>query len=391
MRTLTRSGISLFALCAASLAGPVPALAVDRGRNRRMDDPVLVGGGSDVWARFNAPQLSEDLPGKPTVVVINDPGGGSTKGKPLPRARPDGLTILAPRARPSSPMLATRGCATITPTGTDHRVADRRRRLRHPGVRRRRPRRARRALNGIRCATPARARPQLDLVPLLGFKLMGLDVQHVFGFKGRGDGRLAFERGEVNIDYQTSSAYIQSVVQPLVDAGQAVPLFSWGALDADGDLVRDPTFPDLPHFGEAYEAATGRRRGPNTMPTSPSSPPVFRRRRWWSCRRYAGRHRRRLRAGGDGHDGRLPLSRRQGARHLRAGVGRCAETLYEGAPISPRSARVHDRVARRGLRRPTPNSGRAGWMAAPAHQFGRTRQWLIPFRARRAADLSAYG
>jgi hypothetical protein len=79
----------------------------------------------------------------------------------------------------------------------------------------------------------------------------------VFGFKGRGDGRLAFERGEVNIDYQTSSAYIQSV-QPLVDAGQAVPLFSWGALDDDGNLVRDPTFPDLPHFGEAYEMLTGQ-------------------------------------------------------------------------------------------------------------------------------------
>ena len=96
----------------------------------------------------------------------------------------------------------------------------------------------------------------LDLVPLLGFKQMGLQVQHVFGFKGRGDGRLAFERGETNIDYQTSSAYIKNV-QPMVEAGSAVPLFSWGVLDEEGNLIRDPAFPDIPNFAEAYEMLKG--------------------------------------------------------------------------------------------------------------------------------------
>ena len=75
-----------------------------------------------------------------------------------------------------------------------------------------------------------------------GFKLLGLNVRPIFGMSGRGPGRLAFERGEVNIDYQTSTAYLRNVV-PLIEQGEAVPLFSWGALDADGNLVRDPTFP----------------------------------------------------------------------------------------------------------------------------------------------------
>ena len=70
--------------------------------------------------------------------------------------------------------------------------------------------------------------------------------------KGRGAGRLAFERGETNIDYQTSSAYLKKVT-PLVEGGKAVPIMTWGALDAQGNLVRDPTFPDLPHFAEVYE------------------------------------------------------------------------------------------------------------------------------------------
>jgi hypothetical protein len=98
----------------------------------------------------------------------------------------------------------------------------------------------------------------LDLVPLLAFKILGLDVQAVMGMKGRGDGRLAFERGEATIDYQTSSAYLANVV-PMIEAGNAQPLFSWGSLDEDGNLVRDPTFPDLPHFAEAYEMAKGEK------------------------------------------------------------------------------------------------------------------------------------
>ena len=32
---------------------------------------------------------------------------------------------------------------------------------------------------------------------------------------------------------------------------------TWGALDDSGNLVRDPTFPDLPHFAEVYEMVHG--------------------------------------------------------------------------------------------------------------------------------------
>ena len=46
---------------------------------------------------------------------------------------------------------------------------------------------------------------------------------------------------------------------PLVKKGEAVPLFSWGILDANGNLARDPNFPDLPHFEEAYEIVHGKK------------------------------------------------------------------------------------------------------------------------------------
>src|SRR5690606_10023480 len=46
-----------------------------------------------------------------------------------------------------------------------------------------------------------------DLTILQIFDLLGVDLQATFGFEGRGPARLALERGEINIDYQTTSAY----------------------------------------------------------------------------------------------------------------------------------------------------------------------------------------
>ena len=96
----------------------------------------------------------------------------------------------------------------------------------------------------------------LDIIPLLAMDLLDIEVKAVFGMKGRGAGRLAFERGETNIDYQTSSSYLKKVT-PLVEEGGAIPIMTWGALDDSGNLVRDPTFPDLPHFAEVYEMVHG--------------------------------------------------------------------------------------------------------------------------------------
>lgn len=253
-------GLALGAAAAASLAGPAAAEVSFAGKTIEWIIPFSAGGGSDTWARFNAPLLGKYLPGNPTIVVVNEPGGGSTKGSNLfaARARPDGLTLLGtsgstqfpyllgdPRVRydyadwkivmasPTGGVVYTSPSTGVTKTSEIEKLV------------------------GQKLIYASQGATSLDLVPLLGFKQLGLDVQHVFGFKGRGDGRLAFERGETNIDYQTSSAYIKNV-QPLVEAGTAVPLFSWGALDEDGNLVRDPTFPDLPNFGEAYKTLTGK-------------------------------------------------------------------------------------------------------------------------------------
>jgi tripartite-type tricarboxylate transporter receptor subunit TctC len=261
-RSLTRrSFMAAAAALAVSVAGaPAPAPAADfSGQTIEWIIPYGTGGGSDVWARFVAPYLTKYLPGNPTVVVQNVPGGGSITGTNqfAQRARPDGLTILGTSGSTQFPYLLgdprvqyeyrdwevvlaspTGGVVYTNPEFGIESAADMAKLRDHELI------------------YASQGATSLDLVPLLAFKVMELNFRPVFGFEGRGPGRLAFERGETNIDYQTSSAYLSNVV-PLVEEGKAVPLFSWGALDAEGNVVRDPTFPDLPSFPEAYEMMAG--------------------------------------------------------------------------------------------------------------------------------------
>jgi tripartite-type tricarboxylate transporter receptor subunit TctC len=221
--------------------------------------PFSESGGSARWANFFAPLLSEALPGNPTVVVRYRPGAGSTEGANWfqEQSTADGTLIFGTSGSTQFPYLLGdprvryeyRDWQVVLASGTGGVV------YLPPDLGARfdgdfDDLQSEVFLYGSQGATT------LDLVPLLAFKMLGLDVDPVFGIKGRGDGRLMFERGEANIDYQTSAAYIKSV-QPLVDQGLAVPVFTYGSLDDNGLIVRDPTFPDLPSFKEVCEATAG--------------------------------------------------------------------------------------------------------------------------------------
>jgi hypothetical protein len=220
--------------------------------------PFSETGGSAKWANFYAPLLSEALPGTPTVVVTFNPGAGSTKGANAfqEMSYEDGTTLFGSSGSTQFPYLlndprvryeygdwnvvlasGTGGVAYL-PTDLAGQLGD-------SGDAS--------PLAGEEFIYGSQGATRLDLVPLLAWEMLGLQVEPVFGIKGRGDGRLMFERGEANIDYQTSSSFLKGVT-PLVEAGTAVPWFSFGSLDASGDIVRDPTFPDMPTFKEVCEA-----------------------------------------------------------------------------------------------------------------------------------------
>ncbi|MCZ4262359.1 tricarboxylate transporter [Limimaricola sp. G21655-S1] len=249
------------ALAALIAATPFAATAeVDlSGETVEWVIPFSETGGSAKWANFFAPLLSEALPGQPTVVVKFMPGAGSTKGANWfqEQEEGDGTLIFGssgstqfpyllndPRVRYEYndwvPVMAsgTGGVAYLEPEAG----------AKFDG--------SANALKDMDFIYGSQGATRLDLVPLLAWEMLGMNVEPVFGIKGRGDGRLMFERGEANIDYQTTSGYLGGSAD-LVEQGMAVPMMTWGALDEDGNIVRDPTFPDIPTFKEVCEATDG--------------------------------------------------------------------------------------------------------------------------------------
>ena len=252
-----RAAIALAA--SLSIAAPAAADVDMSGKTVEWIIPFSETGGSAKWANFFAPLLSEALPGNPTVVVKFMPGAGSTKGANWfqEQTNGDGTVMFGssgstqfpyllddPRVRYEykdwNPVMAsgTGGVAYLNAEagakfdGSANNLKDMT------------------FIYGNQGATG------LDLIPSLAWDMLGMNVEHVLGIKGRGDGRKMFESGEATIDYQTSSSYLSGSM-PLVESGQAVPMMTWGALDDDGNIVRDPTFPDLPTFKEVCEATDG--------------------------------------------------------------------------------------------------------------------------------------
>jgi tripartite-type tricarboxylate transporter receptor subunit TctC len=247
-------------------AASAPAIAADfSGKRVEWIIPYGTGGGSNAWARFYQPWLQKYLPGNPAVGVVNMPGASSTKGTNYfaRRGTSDGLSAIGTSGSTQFPYLL--GDRRVQYDYNDWEVV-----LATPvggvmyihsslGVK---SAKDMKKLQKVQLKFMAQSATSLDLVPLLAYDILGLNVKPIFGVRSRGDGRLAFERGELKLDYQTTPAFLKRVM-PLVQKGEAVPLMTWGMIDENGNMTRDPTFPDLPHVAEVYEMMHGKKpKGP---------------------------------------------------------------------------------------------------------------------------------
>ncbi|WP_099156985.1 Bug family tripartite tricarboxylate transporter substrate binding protein [Virgibacillus ndiopensis] len=220
--------------------------------------PFGTGGGTDTFARFVAPFLNESVEGNPSIQTVNVPGGGSINGANefVFSREHNGQFALVTSASTHVPYflgdpavkydlkemkpvlgLPTGGVVYVNPeTGIESPkdIQNPKQDLVYAGI----------------------SATGLDLVTLLAFEVLEMDVEAVLGYDGRGPSRVAFESGESNIDYQTSTAFLTNV-QPLVEEGKANPLFAFGQLDENGEVIRDPAFPDLPSLKEFYVEAYG--------------------------------------------------------------------------------------------------------------------------------------
>jgi tripartite-type tricarboxylate transporter receptor subunit TctC len=258
-RLLVGRWVAVFGL---SLGLAFPALGAApyyEGKTIEVIIPFPVAGGTDIWIRTIAPYLEKYIPGNPKFNFRNIGGGRGIPGMMefAAKAKPDGLLLLVSSATNYFPVLLgdkaakydlrqwkpllvnpVGGVMYVSPASGVKRVEDlaKAKDLVYGGI----------------------SAIGLDLIPLISFELLEMNAKGVLGFKGRGEARIAFERGETNIDYQTTPAYNATVV-PLIKEGKAIPLMSFGQLDDRGNIVRDPAVPDLPTVPEVYEKLKGKK------------------------------------------------------------------------------------------------------------------------------------
>jgi len=249
------------AAVAALIGLALPAVAQDgyfAGKTIEIVVPFGEGGATFVSAKFLEPYFEKHLPGNPDLDVVSRPGGGSILGANWfeQNANSDGTTILFTTSSTANPFV-------LGQEGVEYRLADYRVAYSHPfsAVAYVSPDTGVTSAADIKNASVPLiyggiAAAASDLPGLLSFEVLDLDVKSVLGFNGRGPVRLAFEQGELNLDYQFTPVYLTQVV-PSVAEGRAVPLWTGGAMDNGVLKGRDPIAPELPSVYEVYEQMNG--------------------------------------------------------------------------------------------------------------------------------------
>jgi len=222
------------------------------------------GGSADIIARFIARGLEQELPGKPTILVRNITGGGSIEAANTfqKNATDDGLllfystpsSILNPlfmkeaaqiRFDPSTwkQFMASAGgyinCGSKV-GGIDSHEA------------------LKAAIDSKQRITMGMSSPiGSALMYNMAMELLGANLVPAFNV-GSGEAAQAFLRGEFMVNTSALVNY-NAILEDLVKSGEVVPLYTLGQTDDDGELIRDPQEPDIPHVGEVYEKIHGKK------------------------------------------------------------------------------------------------------------------------------------
>lgn len=254
-------GLAVVAGATMLPAAQVSAQKADySGKRILVTVPFAPGGGSDVYIRALQPFLEKHLPGNPTIIVLNVPGSRSIPGanRFQERATTDGTHAIVVSATTVGSFVFSRSKVKfdldkwepvlLSPQGVVVYTSPK---FGVSGAKDLAKLQGKPLVFGGQSAAGGEARSVLTL-ELLGFK-----PKYVWGMN-RGPVRLAFERGEMNINYDSMPGYLSNASK-LVKAGKAVPLYSLGITDEKGNIIRDPNVPNLPTFVEAYEMMHGKK------------------------------------------------------------------------------------------------------------------------------------
>ncbi|MCY4260536.1 MAG: tripartite tricarboxylate transporter substrate-binding protein [Rhodobacteraceae bacterium] len=217
------------------------------------------GGGTDRLTRVLQTKLSDHLPGNPNVIVLNKPGGGSVIASNdfHKNAPADGTTLIMASTSTLLPVLLGSKVAEYDPnewvaiTGfargaTMYAISDE---LGLSGTDMQADYEALKSAN-IRFGTETPL--SAELLDFVSMEMLGVDARYVFGLSSK-DAEAAFQRAEMNVNTDNTRSYLKDYG----DDPKVNPVWSYGVIDAAGQLQRDPDLPDIPTFPEFYEAVRG--------------------------------------------------------------------------------------------------------------------------------------
>lgn len=220
------------------------------------------GGGSDLMCRLFARHLAGQIPGKPTIVVRNMPGGGGLKAMNFvgEAVKPDGTTGLCGAFNTLVQLLNDKALRVdlskfnfIAGMGASQVFfmrADTK-----PGIKK--PEDIFTAQDVI--IGGFRTNSSKDLLVRPAMDLLGVKHKYVTGVKGDGGGRKHIQQGFLNTWMDSMAGYISISRGTLIDTGIAVPIFQMGEPGEDGTLSkRNTALPGIPTFFELYKAKFGK-------------------------------------------------------------------------------------------------------------------------------------
>lgn len=215
------------------------------------------GSGADLAARVFARFWSDYIPGEPTIVVRNLPGGGGTRvwnyGAEV--AEPDGLHVIFSPTNGAAAVLKEPGLradfSTMPFVGG----------LLSPNmayVRTDKVTSAEELLtaDGLRFGGQSPAL-RFDLLGRLALDALGAEYRYITGFQGAADVFNAVRRREVDIQVASLGLYRFSIEPTLVAEGLAIPLWHNPSADIDGNLTPLDVAADIPSYTEFYRQVTG--------------------------------------------------------------------------------------------------------------------------------------
>lgn len=259
-------GLLFIAIIVALLFGMVveaKAAVSFKGRVITLIVPQTAGGGTDSSGRLISRHLGKFMPGNPVIIVRNMPGGAAVIGVNYSyRSKPNGLTTVLTDGKANIQNL-------VRPQGTDFKLEEMIPVLVS-------------ATGTVFFARPGVIKDPKDLLTGKGAiagledpsggtgfsfacskELLGITFEkEVWGYPGGGQRRLAYMAGEINLTGESSVGYKVSA-RPLVERGQAVPIFQSGILDEKGNVIKD--VPDIPTVPELYQQIHGKTPPPGLV------------------------------------------------------------------------------------------------------------------------------